>query len=414
MRLLLVSLSFTPDNSPNAYVLTPLVNGLIDLGHQVTVLTTMPHRGTNQIYEGYRGKLWNCERRENLDIHRLWVYVPEHSDWQSGTLLRWLSFNLPVTPLSLIAARKHDVVWTLSPPFTLGLTAWIVGTTHGIPYIYNAQDLYPDVAIQQGLIGEGKIASAINLVSKFIYQRAARVTVLTEGFRQNVISKGIAPHKVRVIPNLVDTEMIKPVPRQNPFSTQHGFDDKFVVMYAGNVGDSFGIETLFETVQLLQERDDILFVVGGRGSKLPELKIMCEKAGLPNVRFLPFQPREVLPQMYGSSDLQLVMQKAGLSQMSTPMKAYVIMSSGRPMLVSADADGYVADLVRKADCGIHVPPEQPQALAAAIEEAADNRDQLRIWGTHGRRYVVEHFSKEAIAASYDQLLHEVVNSTPSK
>jgi colanic acid biosynthesis glycosyl transferase WcaI len=174
------------------------------------------------------------------------------------------------------------------------------------------------------------------------------------------------------------------------------------------VGDSLGIETLVETVQLLKDREDILFVVGGRGSAMPRLKATCTDSGLENIRFLPFQPREALSLLYASSDLQLVMQRAGMSRVSVPMKAYVIMSSGRPMLVSADVDGEVAALVQEARCGLCVPPEQPEALASAIRSAAEHPEQLRAWGANGRRYAEERLSRRAIAGAYDQLFREIV------
>ena len=179
--------------------------------------------------------------------------------------------------------------------------------------------------------------------------------------------------------------------------------------FVGRDGRRFrGARAVFETMQRLRARDDILFVVVGRGTALPRLRAMCEEVRLPNIKFLPYQTQEVLPQMYASSDLQLVLQRAGLSRMSAPMKAYVIMSSGRPMLVSMDLDGEPAQLVRRADCGLCVPPESPALLAEAIEEATRDPARLRVWGENGRQYVVEHLSKEAVVAAYDGLLDGIV------
>lgn len=407
MRILIISLSFAPDSSPNAFLLTPLVQGLAGLGHQVTVLTSLPHRGAGRFYDGYRGKPWRTETSPGLRVHRMWLFVPKRADWRLGAVLRWLSFNLLVTPASLLVGR-HDVVMTLSPPITLGLTAWLVSRVCGMPYVYNAQDIYPDVAIEQGLLTAGVGTSAIGLICRFIYRHAARVTVLTEGFRQNLLDKAVAPEKVHVIPNAVDTELFHPGPHQNSFAERYGLDGRFVVMYAGNVGDSLGIETFFGTMQRLRVREDILFVVVGRGTALPRLMALCEEAGLPNVKFLPYQTQEVLPQMYASSDLQLVLQRSGLSRMSAPMKAYVIMSCGRPMIVSMDLDGEPANLARRAECGLCVPPEAPHLLAAAIEEATKDPARLRAWGENGRRYAVEHLSKEAVVTEYDGLLRGVL------
>ena len=408
MRILLLSLVFDPDVSANSYALTTLAEGLVELGHELTVLTAMPHYGEGAIYKGYRGRLFMDERREGLRILRTYLYVPNRKEWRLGKALSWLSFNVIATPLALLLSR-HDVAITLPPPFTLGLTLILVKALRGIPYVYNVQDVYPDVAVQQGLLVNKRVIGFMRFVEDVIYRHAAFVTVISENLRANLLVKGVSSEKLAVIPNSFDTDLVFPETRDNEFAAEYDLSDCFVVMYAGNVGDSLGVETLLEAARMLAGRPDILFVVVGRGIALPRLQTMCRQSNLTNVRFLPFQHRDRVSKMYASSDLQLMLQKRGLAQSSAPTKILSIMASGRPIIASTDIESEGAALIRKAKAGLVVEPESPAAFADAIQYLADRPDLRDQFGASARQYVVRHYSRQAIAAEYDHLLRQIVD-----
>jgi len=408
MRILLLSLVFDPDVSANSYAMTTLAEGLVELGHEMTVLTAMPHYGEGAIYEDYRGRLFMDERREGLRILRTYLYVPRRKDWRLGKALSWLSFNVIATPLAMLLGR-HDVAITLPPPFTLGLTQMLVKALRGIPYVYNVQDVYPDIAVQQGVLVNEQIIRFMRFVEDITYRHATFVTVISENLRANLLAKGVPPEKLAVIPNSFDTDLVFPEARDNEFAKEYDLSGRFVVMYAGNVGDSLGVETLFETARLLADKPDILFVVVGRGIALHKLQRMCRQVSLTNVRFLPFQHRDRVSKMYASSDLQLMLQKRGLAQSSAPTKILSIMASGRPIIASTDVESEGAVLVRKAKAGLVVEPESPAVLADAIQYLASRPDLRDQFGASARRYVVYHYSRQAIAAQYDHLLRQIVD-----
>jgi colanic acid biosynthesis glycosyl transferase WcaI len=406
-HILIITLSYEPDTAPNAYTMAALSQGLVELGNQVTVLAALPHYGATRVYDGYRGHLWMDEHIEDLRVIRTQLFVPPRSDWKLGKVLSWLSFNLIATPISL-GLNDYDVVLATSPPLTLGLTEYLVSRLCNVPYIYNVQDIYPDVAIEQGVLQGSFLIRTMRRIEDFVYRHAASVTVITEGFRKNLLTKGVSPDMITVIPNLVDTELIQPGPRNNPFAAQYGLFGSFVVMYAGNVGESLGIETLVEVARRLQSHDGILMAVAGRGTALPRLRELCQSANLSNVHFLPFQGRENLSNLYASSDVQLIIQGAGFSRLSAPSKTYMIMSSGKPTIISMDQDGDTAKLIRDADCGIVVPPEDPDAIVEAILKLATDSQLLERMGRNARTYAVENYSKRATAQRYDRLIRSLV------
>ena len=129
-----------------------------------------------------------------------------------------------------------------SPPPTLGLAGWLLGRLWDVPYIYNPQDIYPDVAVEQGYLRNRQLTTLLRKVENFIYTKAGAITVLSGSHRTNLVAKGVPPHKVVIIPNFVDTNFIRPLPRHNPWSTCHGFDTSFVVTYAGNISVSSGMK----------------------------------------------------------------------------------------------------------------------------------------------------------------------------
>ncbi|MBI2238761.1 MAG: glycosyltransferase family 4 protein [Actinobacteria bacterium] len=403
MRVLLLSLLFEPDLSANSYAMSALATGLVERGHELTVLTAMPHYGAGRVYEGYGGRAVMVEHRPGMRVVRLGLYVPKRPDWTLGKVLSWASFNVAATPVAALLGR-HDVAMTLPPPYTLGLTQLVVKVLRGIPYVYNVQDVYPDVAVQQGLVRDPRIVRALRAVEDTIYRHAALVTVISADIRDNLLAKGVPPGRVEVVPNCFETELVTPEPRENEFAARHGLSGRLVAMYAGNVGDSLGVESLCDAMRMLASRDDILFAVAGRGTALPRLRAMCEEARLPNVRFLPFQDRSTLSKLYASSDVQLMLQRRGLSQSSTPTKLLTIMSSGRPVIASVDVNSAGADVVRQATAGTVVEAEKPEMLADAIRALAAN-DALRAeLGRAAREYVVRHYSKQAVAERYETVL----------
>lgn len=406
-HILIITLSYEPDTAPNAYTMTALSQGLVELGNQVTVLAALPHYGATRVYNGYRGHLWIEEQIEDLRVIRTQLFVPPRSDWKLGKVLSWLSFNLIATPISF-GLNSYDVVLATSPPLTLGLTEYLVSRLCKVPYIYNVQDIYPDVAIEQGVLQQPFFIRTMRQIEDFVYRHAASITVITEGFRKNLLTKGVPPDMITVIPNLVDTELIQPGPRNNPFAAQYRLFGLFVVMYAGNLSESLGIETLFEAARRLQPHHRILVAVAGRGTALPRLRELCQSANLSNVRLLPFQGQDNLSNLYASSDAQLIIQRAGFSRLSAPSKIYTIMSSGKPTIVSMDQDSDTAKLIREADCGIVVPPEDPDAIVEAILKLAGDSQFVERMGRNARTYAVENCSKRAIAQRYDRLIRSLL------
>jgi colanic acid biosynthesis glycosyl transferase WcaI len=403
MHILLVSTYFRPDIASTGVLMTYLAEDLAGLGHNVTVLTTLPHYDTGKIWESYRSKLFYRHKHGPINVYRLYVYVPRRKDALPGRLLNYATFNaLSVLVGTLIG--KPDVVLAPSPPLTNGLSADLISRARRIPFVYNVQDIYPDIAIRMGVMTNPRAIAFFRRVEQYIYHRAATLAVISEGFRRNLVSKGVPPQKVKVIPNFIDTEFVVPLPRHNGFSSRQNLDNKFIILFAGNIGFSQGLENVLEAAAQLRDQRDILFLIVGNGAVKPHLRNYAQELDLGNVRFLPFQAHEVVPEMYASSDVCLIPLRKGFAAESMPCKIYTITAAGRPLIASVDKDSDTHHFVREAQCGLWVEPENSDALAEAILNLYANEELRERLGCNGRQHVEAHHTRQVIARQYHELL----------
>lgn len=408
MHILLLTLYFTPDTAANSIIVTELAEELAKAGHKITVVSAFPHYDTNRIWDQYRGKLVQADWHGNIRVYRTFLYVPKNKSGIFGRVLNYVSFNILSTIVGYFAGRP-DLILAPSPPLTIGLSAWLISRLRGgVPFVYNVQDIYPDIAVRLGVLTNQTAIRFFERLEKFVYRKARAISVLSEGFRDNLLNKGVPSGKIHLIPNFVDVDFVQPLPRLNPFSTRTNLNDKFVVMYAGNIGLSQGLESLLAAANLLKDLDDLVVLIVGNGAAKPKLLEISSQLKLTNTVFLPFQPRADLPEIYATADVSLVIIKHGITKESVPSKTYTILASSRPIVAAVDSDSETSRLVEQVNCGLCVEPEDPAALAGAIRQLYANRENIASLGQNGRNYVVANFTKQRVASLYQDLFLKIL------
>ncbi len=404
MRILFLTMYYKPDNAATGILMAELAEELALHGHDVRVITSMPHYSTNSIWPEYKGKWSSRERQGNIFIHRVWSYVPVHKDRLLPRFFSYLSFTL-LSALAGLLMPRPDVIVTPSPspPLTNGISAYLLGRLRGIPFITNIQDIYPDVAIRMGVMKNKGVIAGYKKLERFVYAHSQAITVISEGFRGNLTAKGVPADKISVIPNFIDAAFVSPHPRFNDFSREQGWDDKFVVLFAGNVGMSQGLDTVLESAGLLQGTPNLLFAIVGNGASKPALMAQAEKLSLHNVQFLPYQSYDQVPKLYSSADVGLIPLRRGFSSDSVPSKLFTIMGVARPVIASVDAHSETAEVIHAAKCGVCLEPEDPQALADAILQIYQNKAQAEEMGRCGRQYVEAHYTRTSVASQYQAI-----------
>lgn len=406
MKLTVITPHFEPDVAPTGAVVTRIVHELVARGHGIEVITALPWYREHRIEPGYEGRLVRTETVEWGRIVRLHPF-PTADKRNIGR--RALSFA-GFTALAGVAGLRGgptDGVLAVSPPLTLGLVGWELARIRGGPFVFNIQDVYPDVAVELGVLTNPRIIAAAHALERFIYARADAVTVLSDDLRDNLSAKVRDPAKVRVIPNFVDTATIRPADRDNAYRREFGLGDRTVVLYAGNVGMSQSLELVIGAATELSGRDDIVFVINGQGAARDALEAEVRTRGLANVVFADMQPFERLTEVLAAGDIHLVPLKRGLARSSVPSKTYSILAAGRPLVASVDQGSEVATIVERAKAGIAIPPEEQAAFTAAVVRLADDEHGRRAMGAAGRAWVEAWASPAAVAESYEQLFEEL-------
>jgi colanic acid biosynthesis glycosyl transferase WcaI len=411
VNILLLTLVFPPDGVSNAHLLGELAEDLRAAGHAVTALTTTPHYNRDPVAEAaqpLRGSGWPLVKRsERRGIRVYHVVMPRKGSRVLPRLLGWAGFHLVGTLAGLLAVPRPDVILAPSPPLTIGLSAWAIGALRRAPFVYNVQEMYPDIAIRLGALRSRPLIGILRGLERFVYRKAALVTVIAPGMQRSLREKGVPADHVAVIPNMVDVDEFSPRPKDNPFSRAHGVHEVFVVSYAGNMGAPQGLETLVDAAARLRGEPGIVFLMAGDGMRREAIRRRIESRGLKRFLFLPYQPYATVPWIYAASEVNLATQVEKAGADAVPSKVYKIMACARPVLAVTDPDSDLARLVREAGCGFAVAPGSTSELAEAVLWAYRHGREWQAMGEAGRAHAVRYYERKAVSGRYERLLREI-------
>lgn len=402
MRILIYSYNYHPEPIGIAPLMTELAEGLVKRGHQVRVVTAMPNYPERQIYQEYRGKFYVTEEKNGVHIQRSFVWIRPQPNLLDRILL---DGSFVVTSfLPAFMGEKPDVIILTSPSLPVCVPAALLGWLKRCPVILNLQDIIPEAAIHVGLLKNKLLIKVFTALEKFAYASATKISVIADGFVENLLNKGVPANKIVQIPNWVDVDFIQPLDKENNnFRNIHNLEGKFVVLYSGNIALTQGLETVVKAAAKLREITDIAFVIVGEAKGLQRLQQQCLDLGADNVLLLPFQPRQELPQMLAAADVGLVVQKKNVISFNMPSKIQVILASGRAIVGSVPDNGTAARAIKQSGGGVIVPPEDEQALAAAILDLYQNPEQVKTLGENSRKYAVEQYAFEQALNQYEAL-----------
>jgi colanic acid biosynthesis glycosyl transferase WcaI len=398
---------FAPDTAPTGEVITRIVDEFIAAGRRIHIVTSLPWYRTHAIEEGWTGRLVRRERTAWGSIIRVHPFPGKSKSNLLRRAIGFAGFSTIAGVCTLFAGgihRRPAAIISMSPPLTLGLTGWLAARLRFTTAIFNIQDVFPDAAIETGAITNKRIISAARWLERVSYQRSDAVVVLSEDLRDNVAAKVSPRHvdKVTVIPNFVDADRIVPMNRMTPYRRELNIGDEIVVMYAGNVGYSQSLTMLLHAAKHMP---GITFVINGDGAARAELE--TQAAGLPNIRFAGYQPRDRVGEVLASGDIHVVPLRAGLGAVSVPSKTYSILAAARPVVAAIDPGTEVTRILEHSGAGVSVAPDDEEVFTAALQHMVANIDEAREQGRKGRQWVETHVSPAAVAQSYLSLIADI-------
>ncbi|MCV3213242.1 glycosyltransferase family 4 protein [Plectonema radiosum NIES-515] len=411
MRILIYSYNYYPEPIGIAPLMTELAEGLVKRGHEVRVVTAMPNYPERQIYEGYRGKLYVNEYKNGVQIQRSYVWIRPQPNLLDRVLLD-ASFVVS-SFLPALFGFSPDVILSTSPSLPVCIPTTLLGWLHDCPVVLNLQDILPEAAVHVGLLKNKFLIQVFATLEKFAYRTATKISVIADGFVDNLRSKGVPANKIVQIPNWVDVNFIHPLPKENnAFRKAHNLDGKFVVLYSGNIALTQGLETVVKAAAALRDLPDIAFVIVGEAKGLQRLQQECQDIGADNVLLLPFQPREKLPEMLAAADVGLVVQKKNVISFNMPSKIQVLLASGRALVASVPDNGTAARAIKQSGGGVVVTPEDSQALAAAVLDLYQHPEKVKTLGYNSRQFAIEQYSFDQALNNYESLCYSVKAQTP--
>jgi colanic acid biosynthesis glycosyl transferase WcaI len=365
---------------------------LVRRGHHVEVLTGFPNYPSGRLYDGYRMRPWAREYLDGIRVTRVAMF-PSHDNQPLHRLATYGSLALLATVLGpfLFDLRRFDVVHVYQGPITLVLPAVAFQLMARVPYVLDAEDLWPDSAESAGMLRSSWARRLVDRWCRMSYRRAGRIIVPTHGFKRALVERGVPEAKVTVVFHWSDEEAMREGELCAPPAALAEEDGAFTVVYAGTMGPVQALEAVVEAAALLRDRPDVRFLFVGDGVETPKLEKLVASQGIDNVRFLPRQaPQDVVPILAGADALLVHLKDDALTRMSIPQKTQAYMAAGRPIVMAVA--GEASEVVREAEAGVVCQPADPASIAGAVRRLADTPAYEREdMGRRARKFYEERF-----------------------
>jgi len=382
-------------------------------GHELMVLTTTPHYNLveadigRQPMKPVRGQ-WLLES-DFEGIRCLHVRVPA-TKGGVGTRLQ-TAFRFHTLGLLAIAQSKWrcDVVLSQSPPLSIGLVGSWMARRMGAKAVYIVQDIFPDGLIRQGKIKNPLLIAVLRGLERWVYRSNDAVCGISEGFARTLRPRVPKNRALEVIPNFVNTDVYRPLPRNNKYARQRGLDETFVVSYVGNIGNAQDFSPVFTAARACADLP-ISFLMVGDGIKRGALAARAKQEGIKNLEFWGYQPRDTTPWINASSDIALVLLAPHVGNHGFPSKVYTLMASGKPVVLVGDPESDIAQMVASAGVGWVVPCGDNNGFAELIKKLYHQRHSLGPIGQRGWQAVQEQFTVQCVARKYHELITRLLSA----
>ena len=405
MKILFLTQWFDPEPTFKGLA---FAKALVERGHQVDVLTGFPNYPGGRLYPGYRVTLRKRESMDGIRITRVPLY-PSHDGSSVRRVANYLSFALAAATIGVCSVRRPDVAYVYHPPATIAFPAIVLKAIRGVPFVLDIQDLWPDTLEATGMVTSGAVVRAVAWGCRLAYQSAAKIAVLSPGFKRALIDRRVPAEKIEVIYNWCHESAITHVQSEAPILREAGVEGRFNVVFAGTMGHAQALSSVLLAARLVAAQSPrVQFVFVGGGVEVAALKAQAIEMALPNVKFLPVRPAVEVGPLLAAADVLLVhLRDDPLFSVTIPSKTQAYMATGRPILMAVRGDA--AKLVQEAGAGMCTTPQDPGALANAVcDLSAFSPARLSAIGERGRAYYLRELSRDAGTSRFEAIFRSVV------
>lgn len=402
MHILLVSNYFEPDSGAAAIRLSRLARALQQSGHQMTILTSLPHYPQGQIHEGYRRRLIVKENRDGMRVIQTWLYATT-SPRISRKLISQLSFMLTAS-LRGIGIAKPDVVLIEAQPIFASLAGIFVALIKRRPYVLNVSDLWPDHLLSVGAMRESSRSYRLaRRLVDFTYRHASAIIAMSPAWAERIQGYTNKSDNVHVIFNGVDLQAFRPGLDTTAFRQKYGLGEHKIIAFIGTFATQYDFDAMFEAASYFKHREDVQFLFIGRGSQQEKVQELLQRHALPNAKWLDWIDHAELPAAWNAAYLAFwVMGEHELYSGTIPAKLYEALGCGVP--IAAATAGVTAEILQQSGAGMAVAPNDVNGLAKAMKRLLDDPTLYQQCSRAARRYAEGHYDPAEVARRYEAVL----------
>lgn len=400
MKLLIIHQAFASIDAPGGTRHFEFAQYLASTGHEVTIVASDVSYLTGERIARF-GAMDDPPLTNRISIQRVHTPRTLHRNfaWRVFSFFGFMASSA----VAGLRVGGVDVVMGTSPPIFQAVAAWAVAFLRRKPFLLEIRDLWPSFAIDMGVLRNRGLIWMSRGLENFLYARASHILVNSPAYADYLQQKGVTADRISLIPNGADPTMFDPDDHGSEFRRNHGLDDRFVVMYAGALGQANDIPTLLRAAARIKDSNLIRILLVGDGKERANLEHMADELQLTNVRFLGALAKRDVPRALAGADACVaILQPIPMFTMTYPNKVFDYMAAGKPVILAID--GVIRDAVETAGAGVFVPPGDDHALAGAIVELASNHERCRAMGKAGRAAVEEQFDRRAHAADFSRLI----------
>lgn len=397
MKIRFITPYFPPEVGAPQTRIYELAVRLVKLGHEVSVVTTFPNYPTGIVPKEWRGKLWWKGEQDGIRIWRFWTYAAPNRGFAKR-----LATHLSFAASSAIGGSilpDCDVLIVESPPLFDGFSAVFLSWARRTPYVFMVSDLWPESAVQMGVLRSPTVIRAAKWLELFFYRHAKLILGLTQGICDKVVADAIPANKVQVFRNSVDCDFFHPGVDATAIRRELNIGpNEFVALYAGTLGLAQGLTTVLKAADLVQRegQNSIRFVLVGNGAESDELSEKAKILGLNNLILSRSFPKSRMPELLNAADCVLVpLRDLEIFRGALPTKMFEGMACAKPIVLGIR--GEAEKLISSAQAGVCIVPEDAEAIRSAVLSLAAEPQRAKEMGYNGRQLAVSHFSRDVRA-----------------
>ena len=402
MKILIITQHFPPERGA-VRRLAEFARFFVSEGNEVSVLTAVPNYPDGIVPEEYRGKFFSHEIIDGVDIYRSYV-LPASNRYPGKRMIGFITFLFSAIINSFRIKGHFDIVLASSPPVTTPVIGWIVSKLRRARFILEIRDLQPESSEEFGNLRHSLFTRLLKKMMHSLYRKANHIVSATDGITKNLIQAGIPSNKVTTIKSGVGSEFL--IGDSNGVRKKFGWEDKFLVLYAGTLGWAHTLETVIEAARQLVDQPDIFFVFAGDGQKRQALEGMVRDYGLKNCCFIGLQSLEAIPYFLRASDVLVEsLKEVPITKGTFPCKLFEYMASGRPVIFGS-RDGEAVQELELAGGALWFPTDQPEKLCEIILKLKRGEIDGNHLGAQYHEHIINHHRRELWAERYLKVINK--------